>query len=115
MYVIVSTLVIQSPSDVVACSSGMAQFSCAFRFTSGTPSGAMWFRNGNIDVSSASFHVITDNSSGDSLTPAVISTMLLISNVTRAGIESGVNYLCDEGGVRTDSATLTIISGIFEQ
>ena len=89
----------------------MAEFSCAFRFASGTPSGATWFRNGNIDVSSASFHVITDNSSGDSLTPAVVSTRLLISNVTQAGIESGVNYLCDEGGERTNSATLTIISG----
>ena len=112
MFALLCSLVVQSPSDVATCAGGTAEFFCAFQFASGTPSGATWFRNGNIDVSSASFHVVTDNSSDASSTPAIVSTRLLISNVTLAGIESGANYLCDESGVRSNPSTLTIISGI---
>jgi len=97
---------------VTACSGGRAEFSCVFQFASGTPNSATWLRNGNTDVSSEPFHLITDDSNVASPTPVNVTTRLLISNLTLAAIESGVNYLCDEGGVRSDPATLTILSGM---
>ena len=96
--------VIGFPTDVTTCRGREVKFSCFVQFTSGTPTGAMWLRNGDTDASTFSHHILFDNSSSSSSLPAIVNNTLVITNVT---YES--TYSCEQGGMESDSASLTIL------
>lgn len=96
--------VIDFPTDVTTCRGREVRFSCFVQFTSGTPSGAMWLQNGYTDASTLPRHTLFDNSSSNSSLPAIVNNTLVITNVT-----SESTYSCEQDGMESDSASLTIL------
>ena len=105
--IIVHCVVVGFSSDVTACPGGEAIFSCFVQFTSGTPSGASWIRDSLTNASSLPHHMLFDNSSSSNTLPAIVNNTLLITNVS-SGDGTQYTYVCQQGDVMSDSATLTI-------
>ena len=94
---------------MITCSGGKASFSCFIRITSGVPSAARWIQNSGTDVSSLPDHVLFDNTSSSSPLPAIVNNTLLITNVSSPSVESGYTYFCEQGGMMSNPASLTIV------